>query len=70
MGLTLIDIGRKVKVARKQRRVRQVDLARLSGLSIDTIRKLEQGKSTSTIKTLLAISAVLNKRLVIFFDEM
>ena len=64
-----MDIGRKIRIARKSCKVTQAELSERSGLSIDTIRNLEYGRSTGTIRSLIAISTALGKRLVVFFDE-
>ena len=76
MSLTLIDLGKKVKLARKnytengvKTKLTQIELAKRSGLSLRGIQNIEQGKNAASIRSLIAISIVLKKRLVIFFDD-
>lgn len=70
MAITLNDVGKKVKVIRKNCKVTQVELAKRSGLSLKAIRNIEQGRNSANIRSLMVIAVALNKRLVIFFDEL
>ncbi|WP_432068250.1 helix-turn-helix domain-containing protein [Streptomyces sp. C10-9-1] len=56
----MTDVGKKVKQARKLSGLTQTELAKSSGVSISTIRKLEQGERDSArMETLRSLALVL-----------
>lgn len=69
MGLTLKDVGNKVRIARKSCKMTQRELRDKSGLSLQSIRNTECGRSSANIRTMIKIADALGKRLVVFFDE-
>jgi len=67
--MTLKELGKKVKKARKDCKITQRRLSEISGLNIATIRKIEQGVVSINFRNLTIIAIALKKRLVIFFDD-
>jgi transcriptional regulator with XRE-family HTH domain len=58
---TELSLGQRIRTARVRRSLSQADLATRAGLSVDTIRKLEQAqRHTARIDTLHRIAAVLD----------
>lgn len=52
-------IGKQIKERRKILRITQSDLAELSGISINTLYKIERGQTNPTLKLLNQIAKVL-----------
>lgn len=52
-------IGKQIKERRKVLRITQSDLAELSGISINTLYKIERGQTNPTLKVLNKIAKVL-----------
>lgn len=52
-------IGKQIKERRKILRITQSDLAELSGISINTLYKIERGQANPTLKLLNQIAKVL-----------
>ena len=52
-------LGRRARERRVSLKMRQEDLARAAGLSVDTIRRFERGDGGLTIKALAAIAIAL-----------
>jgi len=69
MVLTLVDIGKKIKSARKERGLNQRELALKSGVSLQAIRNIEQGKSMSSMRVFLALATALEKKPVILLVD-
>ena len=66
-------LGKRIKVHRKYRKITQRDLSQLSGVSMSTISKLEQGVAKNvTIEKINAIAAAMGislSELVVDYDE-
>ena len=69
MVLTLVDIGKKIRSARKERGLNQRELALKSGVSLQAIRNIEQGKSMSSMRVFLALATALEKKPVILLID-
>lgn len=69
MVLTLVDIGKKIRSARKERGLNQRELALKSGVSLQAIRNIEQGKSMSSMRVFLALATALEKKPVILLVD-
>lgn len=52
-------IGKQIKERRKVLQITQSDLAELSGISINTLYKIERGQTNPTLKVLNKIAKVL-----------
>lgn len=63
--MTNSTIGNNIKLRRKQLKVTQSQLADLSGLSINTLYKIERGQANPTIDTLILIADVLGMEMSI-----
>lgn len=56
-----LPLGQRIRTARRRRNLNQRQLAQLAGVSLDTIRKLEQGQRHSArIDTLISVAAALD----------
>jgi len=55
----LVALGARLHIARKRRRMTQHTLASRAGISIPTLRKLEQGDAGVSVATFLRILQVL-----------
>jgi len=56
----LKKLGARIRVLRKEKNISLNDLAEQFGLEKSSLSKLENGKSNSTVLTLLRISSALN----------
>lgn len=63
--MTNSAIGNSIKLRRKYLKVTQSQLADLSGLSINTLYKLERGQANPTIDTLIKICEILGMEMQI-----
>ena len=61
--------GRQIRGLRRPRGITQEVLAQRSGLSADTIRRLEHGSFSPSLKTLQALCTGLNMRLSTLFES-
>jgi putative transcriptional regulator len=59
------EYGAKIKEIRKSRKLSQVKLALLAGISVLSIKKIEKGVGNPSLKTVLKINEVLNLQLAI-----
>lgn len=57
----LTDLGLLIKKERKQKKLTQQQLAKKTGLSKDTISKIENGNENYTIKSLIEILKSIDK---------
>jgi len=55
-----MNIGKAIKLCRTQKNMRQVELAKLAGISVSYISLLEQGKRDPNISTVKDIAKALN----------
>ncbi|MGO4703132.1 helix-turn-helix domain-containing protein [Dyella sp. 2RAB6] len=56
----LKELGERLRVARRLRRITQVAMARRVGVSVPTLAKLEDGHATSSMATLGRVLVVLD----------
>lgn len=63
-----MEIGRKIRDLRKDRRLTLKQLGNRTGLSISLISQIERAKSSSSVSTLYKISTALNVKLEYFFN--
>ena len=64
-----LDIGSKLKAIRGEKRISLRTLAKLSGLSVNTLSLIERNITSPTVNTLYAISRALAVKINYFFDE-
>ena len=57
--LTLLSLGEAIKAKRTQNRLTQSEAAFLAGLSKQTYRKIEQGRSDMQIASLMKVISIL-----------
>ena len=57
--MSIDEIGQLIKTRRKLFRLTQLDLAEMTGVSHNTIRKIERGKANPTIEVLSKLGTVL-----------
>ena len=70
MGETqALDIGSKLKAIRGEKRISLRTLAKLSGLSVNTLSLIERNITSPTVNTLYNISRALGVKINYFFDE-
>jgi len=62
-----IDVGNRIRFARRSARLSQQELAKLSNISINTLSLLERGLTSPTIATLQKLADTLNVELSSFF---
>ena len=58
-----IELGKLIKVARKRKKISQIRLSALSGISQSNISKIESGKYNMSIKQLERLLIALNIKL-------
>jgi transcriptional regulator with XRE-family HTH domain len=66
----LKEIGQKIELLRLQLRLKQADVASLTGLGIKTIRNIEKGKEGTSIKNVIQVANVLGASLKITIKKM
>lgn len=64
-----LDIGSKLKAIRGEKRISLRTLAKLSGLSVNTLSLIERNITSPTVNTLFSISRALGVKINYFFDE-
>ena len=57
--MNLFEIGRSITVRRKQLKLRQDDLAEMSGVTVRTIYNIEEGKGNPSLNTLSRLCDIL-----------
>jgi transcriptional regulator with XRE-family HTH domain len=67
--LSKTDLGERVRVVRKQRRLTLKELERHSGFSATHISEIERGKTSPTIGALVRIAQALGKEPSYFLEE-
>lgn len=65
----LSDIARQAKDLRRQRRITQADLARLTGVAKSDISRFESGRQAPTTRTIDRIVKALGARVVLVPNE-
>ncbi len=68
VGTASIVVGKKIKEARKKKKLTIEDLASQSGLSVAHLSRLENGRKSPTITTLEKIALALDVPIVYFFS--
>ncbi len=68
VGTASIVVGKKIKEARKKKKLTIEDLASKSGLSVAHLSRLENGRKSPTITTLEKIALALDVPIVYFFS--
>ncbi|EJE8675446.1 helix-turn-helix transcriptional regulator [Vibrio parahaemolyticus] len=68
IGTASIVVGKKIKEARKKKKLTIEDLASRSGLSVAHLSRLENGRKSPTITTLEKIALALDVPIVYFFS--
>lgn len=56
----ILEIGKKVKKFRESKRIKQIELAELSGVNPGYVNLIESGKANPSIKVLIKFSEVLD----------
>jgi len=64
-----IEMGKKVRQARKEAGLKQGELARMVGRRQATISDIEHGKKEMGLSTLVLIAAALEKPITYFFPD-
>jgi len=59
------EIGKKIKERRDTFGITQPDLAEMSGISVNTLYKIETGQANPTVKVLNKIADILGMELVL-----
>jgi len=63
------SLGDKLRQLRDERNISQRDLARLAGLSPNSISLIERDETSPSVSTLQSLAAALNIRMSYFFEE-
>jgi transcriptional regulator with XRE-family HTH domain len=63
------NVGHNLRRLREERNLTIRSLAQISGLSVNTLSLIENGKSSPSVKSLLALSESLNFPITSFFDH-
>ena len=63
------SLGNKLRQLRSERNVSQRDLARMAGLSPNSISLIERDETSPSVSTLQSLAAALNVRMSYFFEE-
>jgi transcriptional regulator with XRE-family HTH domain len=66
----LIEIGKKLELLRVQLRLKQIDVAELTGLGVKTVRNIEKGREGTSIKNVIQVANVLGASLKIAIKKM
>lgn len=61
--MSYLEIGKRIKERRKALRITQPALAELSGISVNTLYKIERGQANPTLKVLNKLAKVLGMEL-------
>lgn len=68
LSLVSVQVGKKMREIRKSRRLSIRALAELSGLSVNTLSLIENGKTSPSVNTLQQLAQSLNLPIIAFFD--
>lgn len=63
------SVGEKLRQLRNERNISQRDLAKLSGLSPNSVSLIERDETSPSVATLQSLAAALNVRMSYFFEE-
>ena len=59
----MVNLGNRIKLRRKELKITQATLAELSGISLNTLSRIEVGKANPTIEMLSKIADILGLEL-------
>ena len=59
----MVNLGNKIKSRRKELKITQATLAEISGISLNTLSRIEVGKANPTIEILSKIADILGLEL-------
>lgn len=59
----MVNLGNRIKLRRKELKITQVTLVELSGISLNTLSRIEGGKANPTIEMLSKIADILGLEL-------
>src|SRR4030066_1937087 len=65
----LIDVGRNLRDMRAERELSIRSLAELSGLNVNTLSMIENGKSSPSVSTLQQLASALEVPITAFFEN-
>src|SRR4030065_445503 len=65
----LIDVGRNLRDLRAEQRLSIRSLAELSGLNVNTLSLIENGKSSPSVSTLQQLAGALDVPITAFFEH-
>ena len=68
-SIPVVDVGRRLREIRAERGLSIRDLARKSGLNVNTLSMTENGKASPSLETLQLLSFVLEKPIAAFFED-
>ena len=64
-----VDIGQRLREIRTERDLSIRDLARISGLNVNTLSMIENGKNSPSLETLQRLSIALEVHIATFFED-
>jgi len=67
--MQLVDIGQRLRIMRSERGLSIRDLARKSGLNVNTLSMIENGKNSPSLETLQQLSLTLETPITAFFEN-
>ena len=67
--MQFVNIGQRLRDMRAERGLSIRDLARISGLNVNTLSMIENGKNSPSLETLQQLSFALEKPMTAFFEE-
>ena len=67
--MLVIEIGKKIKERRDTLGITQPDLAEMSGISVNTLYKIETGQANPTLKVLNKIADILGMELTLIVKK-
>lgn len=62
-------VGKRIKIARIEREIRQGDLAELLGVNQQNVARMESGRFGIGVETLARVAQALRKPIAYFFEE-
>lgn len=65
-----MEIGKKIKIQRIQKDLKQKDLARMAGISNTYLSDIENGRTNPSLKTLLRITHILDMNITDLVNNM
>lgn len=68
-GLTSEGVGRQLRILRKSQRLSIRALAEMSGLSVNTLSLIENGKTSPSVNTLQSLAQSLDVPITVFFEN-